>query len=103
MLVQGCDVWLNTPRRPHEASGHERREGPRSTAGVNVSILDGWWVEGYRGDNGWAIGDMRVDPDNAAQDAEDAESLYRILEEEVVPRFFDARAEGPAPAPGSRP
>jgi starch phosphorylase len=56
--------------------------------GVNVSILDGWWAEGFRGDNGWAIGDGGLDPDTAAQDRGDAESLYQILEKQVVPRFF---------------
>jgi glucan phosphorylase len=63
---------------------------------VNLSILDGWWAEGFRGDNGWAIGDTDINPDNAAQDAGDAESLYRVLESEVVPRFF-ARGEGGLP------
>ena len=56
MLVQGCDVWLNTPRRPQEASGTSGQKSPIN-GGINLSILDGWWVEGYRGDNGWAIGD----------------------------------------------
>jgi glycogen phosphorylase len=95
MLVQGCDVWLNTPRRPHEASGTSGQKVP-TNGGVNVSILDGWWVEGYRGDNGWAIGDGNVEADIAAQDARDAESLYRVLEEEVVPRFY-ARDEKDLP------
>ena len=94
MLVQGCDVWLNTPRRPHEASGTSGEKVPIN-GGVNVSILDGWWVEGYRGDNGWAIGDGEVDQgDSQAQDAKDAESLYRVLETEVVPRFFDRDPKG---------
>ena len=53
MLVQGCDVWLNTPRRPQEASGTSGMKSPIN-GGVNLSILDGWWVEGFRGDNGWA-------------------------------------------------
>ena len=61
-----------------------------------MSILDGWWVEGYRGDNGWAIGDGNVEADVAAQDARDADSLYRVLEEEVVPRFY-ARDEKDLP------
>jgi starch phosphorylase len=95
MLVQGCDVWLNTPRRPEEASGTSGEKSPVN-GGVNVSILDGWWAEGRRGDNGWAIGDIRIDPDTAAQDREDADSLYRILQEELVPRFF-AREPGGLP------
>jgi alpha-glucan phosphorylase-like protein len=60
----------------------------------SVSILDGWWDEGYNGDNGWAIGDRAPDGDEAAQDAADAEILYRLLEEEIVPRFFDHSADG---------
>ena len=95
MLVQGCDVWLNTPRRPQEASGTSGEKSPVN-GGVNVSILDGWWAEGHRGDNGWAVGDIRIDPDTAAQDREDADSLYRILQEELVPRFF-AREPGGLP------
>jgi starch phosphorylase len=86
-LVQGCDVWLNTPRRPQEASGTSGQKVPIN-GGVNLSILDGWWAEAFRGDNGWAIGDGRIDPDTAAQDRTDAESLFRLLAEEVVPRFF---------------
>ena len=94
-LVQGCDVWLNTPRRPQEASGTSGQKVPIN-GGVNLSILDGWWAEGYRGDNGWAIGDSGISPDTAAQDRADAESLYHALETEVVPRFF-ARGEGNLP------
>ena len=92
-LVQGCDVWLNTPRRPQEASGTSGQKVPIN-GGVNVSILDGWWAEGFRGDNGWAIGEGRVDPDTAAQDLADASSLYRALADEVVPRFFDRDEHG---------
>jgi len=92
-LVQGCDVWLNTPRRPQEASGTSGQKVPVN-GGVNVSILDGWWAEGFRGDNGWAIGEGRVDPDTAAQDLADASSLYRALADEVVPRFFDRDEHG---------
>jgi starch phosphorylase len=88
MLVQGCDVWLNTPRRPHEASGTSGQKSPIN-GGVNLSILDGWWAEGYRGDNGWAIGDGRTDPDSAVQDRHDAESLYSLLETEVIPLFYE--------------
>jgi starch phosphorylase len=86
-LVQGCDVWLNTPRRPQEASGTSGQKVPIN-GGVNLSILDGWWAEAYRGDNGWAIGDGHIDPDTAVQDRADAEALFRLLAEEVVPRFF---------------
>ena len=65
MLVQGCDVWLNTPRRPQEAAAPAARRCPIN-GGVNLSILDGWWAEGFRGDNGWAIGDERGRPGRAA-------------------------------------
>ncbi|HSB61330.1 MAG TPA: alpha-glucan family phosphorylase, partial [Vicinamibacteria bacterium] len=92
-MVQGSDVWLNTPRRPQEASGTSGQKAPIN-GGVNVSILDGWWVEGFRGDNGWAIGDGRTGPDTAAQDQADAAALYRVLSEEVVPRFYDRDEHG---------
>jgi glycogen phosphorylase len=93
MLVQGSDVWLNTPRRPQEASGTSGMKSPIN-GGVNLSILDGWWAEGFRGDNGWAIGSNTVSPDPAVQDAEDAASLYGLLEEQVVPTFFQKDADG---------
>jgi starch phosphorylase len=92
-LVQGCDVWLNTPRRPQEASGTSGQKVPIN-GGVNLSILDGWWAEAFRGDNGWAIGDGRIEPDTAAQDRADAESLFRLLAEEVVARFFARDGDG---------
>jgi len=92
-LAQGCDVWLNTPRRPQEASGTSGQKVPIN-GGVNVSILDGWWAEGFRGDNGWAIGDGRVQPDTAAQDLAEASPPYRALADEVVPRFFDRDEHG---------
>ena len=92
-LVQGCDVWLNTPRRPQEASGTSGQKVPIN-GGVNLSILDGWWAEGFRGDNGWAIGDRQIDPDTSAQDRADAESLYQLLAEDVVPRFFARDGSG---------
>ena len=88
MLVQGCDVWLNTPRRPQEASGTSGQKCPIN-GGINLSILDGWWAEGFRGDNGWAIGDGQIGADPAAQDLADADALYRLLGEEIVPRFFE--------------
>ena len=95
MLVQGCDVWLNTPRRPLEASGTSAARRSPINGGVNLSILDGWWAEGFRGDNGWAIGDETHRARTpAAQDRADAESLYRLLEDEVVPRFFERDEDG---------
>jgi starch phosphorylase len=93
MMVQGCDVWLNTPRRPQEASGTSGQKCPIN-GGINCSILDGWWVEGFRGDNGWAIGQEILSATPAEQDAADATSLYRILEEETVPIFFEKDDDG---------
>lgn len=94
-LVQGVDVWLNNPRRPLEASG---TSGMKAAANgvVNLSVLDGWWDEGWSGDNGWAIGGRDQNPDEAAQDWADATDLYRVLEEEVVPLFY-ARDEAGFP------
>jgi starch phosphorylase len=88
-LVQGCDVWLNTPRKPNEASGTSGMKA--SLNGVpHLSIADGWWAEGYNGANGWVInGGPSGDPD---VDRADAESLYRLLEEQVVPAFYDRNA-----------
>jgi starch phosphorylase len=93
MLVQGCDVWLNTPRRPQEASGTSGQKSPIN-GGINLSIPDGWWAEGHRGDNGWAIGAERGGEDVAAQDAADADALYRLLEEQVVPAFYEKDTDG---------
>jgi len=93
MLVQGCDVWLNTPRRPQEASGTSGQKSPVN-GGVNVSIPDGWWAEGFRGDNGWSIGDGSTLADVAEQDSQDAAKLYAIIEDEVVPRYFERDENG---------
>jgi starch phosphorylase len=92
-LVQSVDVWLNVPRRPLEASGTSGQKVGMN-GGLNLSILDGWWVEGYDGTNGWAIGDVSVSKDEALMDAQDAESLYRVLEEKVVPQFYERDADG---------
>ncbi len=93
LMVRGVDVWLNNPRRPLEASGTSGMKA--SVNGVlNLSVLDGWWDEGWTGDNGWAIGGRVTTPDEGAQDWADALDLYRILEEEVVPRYYDRGADG---------
>lgn len=89
-LVCGVDLWLNTPRRPYEASGTSGQKA--SLNGVpNLSVLDGWWPEAYNGRNGWAIGEGTEYQDQDEQDASDAESLYEILEQEIIPLFYDQR------------
>ncbi len=87
LLVQGVDVWMNVPRRPQEASGTSGMKAAVN-GGLNFSVLDGWWLEGYDGDNGFAIGDLSEVSDDEG-DATDAESMYRTLEQEIVPRFYD--------------
>jgi starch phosphorylase len=91
-LVQGVDVWLNNPRRPLEASGTSGMKAAMNGV-VNCSVLDGWWDEGYNGKNGWAIGGRDVDSDEGAQDWADAQELYRLLEEEIVPAYFERDAD----------
>jgi starch phosphorylase len=92
-LVQGVDTWLNNPRRPLEASGTSGMKAAQN--GVpNISVLDGWWDEGYEGDNGWAIGGREQNADEAAQDWSDAEDLYRLLEQELVPAYYDRDKAG---------
>jgi glycogen phosphorylase len=92
-LVSGCDVWLNNPRRPLEASG---TSGQKTSChgGLNLSILDGWWREGYDGMNGFAIGDDSSPANIEEQDRRDSANLYRALTEQVIPKFFDRDANG---------
>ncbi|MEO1366308.1 MAG: hypothetical protein AAFX50_03950 [Acidobacteriota bacterium] len=93
-MVQGTDIWLNTPRRPMEASGTSGQKAAMNGA-LNLSILDGWWPEGFDGTNGWAIGVAEQEGlTEQAQDEKDAESLYRTLEDEVVPAYYE-RNGGP--------
>jgi len=92
-MVQGADVWLNNPRRPKEASGTSGMKVAMS-GGLNLSILDGWWPEGFNGQNGWAIGEEKRYSDPDLQDREDAMSLYERLESEVIPTFFERDAQG---------
>lgn len=94
-LIQGVDVWLNTPRRPQEASGTSGQKAALNGV-LNFSILDGWWREGYNGKNGWAIGTDESHPDQKFQDDMDAENLYDTLENEIVPMFYD-RSSGNLP------
>ncbi|HXF94906.1 MAG TPA: alpha-glucan family phosphorylase, partial [Gemmatimonadales bacterium] len=93
MLVQGADVWLNTPRRPLEASGTSGQKAAVNGV-LNVSILDGWWPEGFDGENGWAIVPAGEGLDEARQDEADAAALYRLLETEVIPTYYDRDASG---------
>jgi starch phosphorylase len=87
-LVGGCDVWLNNPRKPLEASGTSGMKA--SLNGVpHLSVGDGWWAEGFNGRNGWLIESTTNPDDHAGTDAADAESIYRILEEQVVPAFYE--------------
>jgi starch phosphorylase len=92
-LVSGVDVWLNNPRRPLEASGTSGMKAAMNGV-VNCSVLDGWWDEGYDGTNGWAIGSRQTSADEGAQDWADAQDLYRLLETEIVPRYYDRDANG---------
>ena len=90
-LVQGVDVWLNTPRRPNEASGTSGQKAALNGV-LNFSILDGWWREGYNGQNGWAIGDDVEHENSDLQDQRDAEILYDILENEIIPLYYVERS-----------
>lgn len=96
LLVQGADVWLNTPRRPFEACGTSGIKAAVNGV-LNLSILDGWWCEGYRPERGWSIGNGEGYDDPAYQDTVDSQALYNILENEVIPSFY-GRRNGGAPA-----
>jgi starch phosphorylase len=91
-LVRGCDVWINLPRPPLEASGTSGMKNAMN-GGLQLSVLDGWWAEGYDGSNGWALsGD--VDHDHGAQDARHAHELFRLIEDDVAPEFYDRGEDG---------
>jgi starch phosphorylase len=92
-LVQGVDVWINTPRRPWEASGTSGMK-VLVNGGINLSELDGWWAEAYTSDVGWALGDGREHGDDPAWDAAEAEVLYGLLECEVIPEFYTRNEKG---------
>ncbi len=91
-LVAGCDLWLNLPRPPLEASGTSGMKAALN-GGLNLSVLDGWWDEGFDGTNGWAI-DGAEDPDHEAQDARHAAKVLELMEREVAPLFYERDADG---------
>jgi starch phosphorylase len=93
VLTAGCDVWLNTPIRPHEASGTSGMKGPLS-GGLNLSISDGWWPEAADGHNGWTIDGHSEDLSDPDRDTADANALYELLETELLPTFHDRDAHG---------
>jgi starch phosphorylase len=92
-MVQGVDVWINTPRRPWEASGTSGMK-VLVNGGINLSELDGWWAEAYSPDVGWALGDGREHGDDPTWDASEANALYDLLEREVIPEFYARDADG---------
>ena len=92
-LIQGVDVWLNNPRRPLEASGTSGQKAVLNGA-LNLSILDGWWAEAYDGSNGFSIGSGAAHVNAEVTDARDAEYLYRVLEEEVIPLYYNRDVDG---------
>ena len=92
-LVKGMDLWINTPRRPWEACGTSGMK-VLANGGLNISELDGWWAEAFTPEVGWAIGDGREHGDDAAWDTSEVESLYALLEQQVVPEFYDRDTQG---------
>jgi len=92
-LVWGVDVWVNTPIKLHEASGTSGMK-VIPNGGLNMSVLDGWWPEAFDGTNGWAIGDRRIYGNQDYQDFMESNSLYELLEKEIVPMFYDRGSDG---------
>lgn len=90
-LISGADVWLNNPRRPLEASGTSGQK-IAINGGMNCSIMDGWWREAYDGSNGWSIGGDEQPADAQTQDVQDAENLYKVLSEQIIPEFYQRDA-----------
>jgi starch phosphorylase len=95
-LLQGVDVWLNTPRRPSEASGTSGMKAAMNGV-LNFSVLDGWWREGYNGQNGWVIGEDKEFDNPDEQDQSDVESLYDILENQIIPLYYQERSSDGLP------
>src|SRR5665213_108364 len=98
-LVQGVDVWINTPRRPWEACGTSGMK-VLVNGGINISELDGWWAEAWTPEVGWALGDGHEHGDDPGWDAHEAEALYGLLEREVIPEFYNRDAQGIPPCLG---
>lgn len=92
-LVQGCDLWLNTPTRPLEASGTSGMKAAMNGT-LNLSVDDGWWSEGYNGKNGWLISDTSLDENPDFQREYDSAQIYSLLESEILPMFFDRNSRG---------
>lgn len=92
-LVQGTDVWVNNPRPPMEASGTSGMKAAINGT-LNVSVLDGWWVEGYNGHNGWTFGSPHGRDDHDGEDRDDAQGFYKLMESEVIPLFYERDADG---------
>jgi glycogen phosphorylase len=92
-LVDGVDVWMNVPRRPHEASGTSGMKAAMNGV-LNLSVLDGWWIEGFNGSNGFSIGDLTPFDDDVEVDRLEGVLLYRTLEEVVVPLYYDRDESG---------
>jgi alpha-glucan phosphorylase-like protein len=93
MMLQGVDIWMNTPTRPLEASGTSGEKGVMNGT-IHFSVLDGWWVEGYKKDAGWALPQDSAYDSNDLQDELDAETIYNIFEEEILPAFYDRNING---------
>ena len=92
-MLQGVDIWMNTPTRPLEASGTSGEKGVMNGT-IHFSVLDGWWVEGYKKDAGWALPQENAYDVNDLQDELDAETIYNILEEEILPEFYNRNIKG---------
>jgi starch phosphorylase len=92
-LVQGVDVWVNNPRPPMEASGTSGMKAAINGT-LNLSVLDGWWLEGFNGKNGWSFGSPVGREDHGREDHEDSEAFYQLLEEAVIPLFYDRNDDG---------
>ena len=92
-LAQGVDVWLNTPRRLQEASGTSGMKAAINGV-LNLSVPDGWWYEAYDGSNGWSVGDATLKASHEAEDESDAGSLFRLIEDNVVPLYYNRDRSG---------